>query len=77
MFAFNWRAIVWMGMSAIGGAPSWMATVHDPDCVKTLRGITAPRILSPLVMRRAKKRSDLHHLPRPHNVPAVLGMVRK
>src|SRR5262249_28406207 len=31
----------------------------DPGCVKTLRGITAPAILSPLVMRRAKKRKNL------------------
>src|SRR5262249_47560394 len=31
----------------------------DPGCVKTLRGITAPGILSPLVMRRAKKRKNL------------------
>src|ERR1700730_5450230 len=27
---------------------------YDPGCVKTLRGITAPGILGPMVMRRAK-----------------------
>src|SRR5262245_60881681 len=32
---------------------------NDPGCVKTLRGITAPGILSPLVMRRAKKCKNL------------------
>jgi hypothetical protein len=32
---------------------------HDPGCVKTLRGITAPGILGPMVMRRAKKRKNL------------------
>src|ERR1700732_701492 len=32
---------------------------NDPGCVKTLRGITAPGILGPLVMRRAKKRKNL------------------
>jgi hypothetical protein len=31
----------------------------DPGCVKTLRGITAPEILSPVVMQRAKKRKNL------------------
>ena len=30
-----------------------------PGCVKTLRGITAPGILGPTVMRRAKKRKNL------------------
>jgi hypothetical protein len=34
-------------------------TAFDPGCVKTLRGITAPRILSAVVMRRAKKRKNL------------------
>jgi hypothetical protein len=37
----------------------------DPDCVKTPRGITAPGILSSMVMRRTKKRKNLssarHH----------------
>jgi hypothetical protein len=31
----------------------------DPGCVKTLRGITAPGILGPMVMWRAKKRKKL------------------
>ena len=31
----------------------------DPGCVKTLRGISAPGILSPVVMRRARKRKNL------------------
>jgi len=31
----------------------------DPGCVKTLRGITAPRILGSVVVRRAKKRKKL------------------
>jgi len=31
----------------------------DPGCVKTLRGITAPGILSSVVMRKAKKRKNL------------------
>jgi hypothetical protein len=31
----------------------------DPGCVKTLGGITAPGILGPTVMRRAKKRKNL------------------
>src|SRR5438874_13778276 len=31
----------------------------DPGCVKTLRGIIAPGILGPMVMRRAKKRKNL------------------
>ena len=30
----------------------------DPGCVKTLRGITAPGILSPMIMRRAKRRKN-------------------
>jgi hypothetical protein len=30
----------------------------DPGCVKTLRGIAAPGILSPTIMRRAKKRKN-------------------
>jgi hypothetical protein len=34
-------------------------TGSDPGCVKTLRGITAPGILGPMVMRRAKKRKNL------------------
>src|SRR4029077_12033528 len=34
-------------------------TVHDPGCVKTLRGIIAPGILGSTVMRRAKKRKNL------------------
>ena len=33
--------------------------VHDPGCVKTLRGIIAPGILGSTVMRRAKKRKNL------------------
>src|SRR5262249_61236620 len=33
--------------------------VSDPGCVKTLRGITTPGILGPVVMRRAKKRKNL------------------
>ena len=33
--------------------------VNDPGCVKTLGGITAPGILGPTVMRRAKKRKNL------------------
>jgi hypothetical protein len=32
---------------------------NDPGCVKTLRGIIAPGILSSVVMRRAKKRKNL------------------
>src|SRR5262249_32612892 len=32
---------------------------NDPGCVKTLRGITTPGILGPVVMRRAKKRKNL------------------
>jgi hypothetical protein len=35
------------------------AAVRDPGCVKTLRGIIAPGILSSVVMRRAKKRKNL------------------
>ena len=31
----------------------------DPGCVKTLRGITVPGILGPVVMRRAKKHKNL------------------
>src|SRR5437868_8800218 len=31
----------------------------DPGCVKTLRGIIAPGIFGPMVMRRAKKRKNL------------------
>jgi hypothetical protein len=31
----------------------------DLGCVKTLRGITTPGILGPVVMRRAKKRKNL------------------
>src|SRR5215831_20464989 len=34
-------------------------TESDPGCVKTLRGITAPGIFGPMVMRRAKKRKNL------------------
>src|SRR4029077_8243213 len=34
-------------------------TVHDPGCVKTLRGIIAPGILGSTVMRRAKKSKNL------------------
>src|SRR3984893_4445454 len=30
-----------------------LTAVDDPGCVKTLRGITAPGILGPMVMRRA------------------------
>src|ERR1700730_13303649 len=30
----------------------------EPGCVKTRRGITAPGILSPVVMRKAKKRKN-------------------
>ncbi len=32
---------------------------YDPGCVKTLRGITVPGILGPVVMRRAKKHKNL------------------
>ena len=35
------------------------AAVDDPGCVKTLRGITVPGILGPVVMRRAKKHKNL------------------
>jgi hypothetical protein len=43
---------------------SWVAEFapsveNDPGCVKTLGGITAPGILGPTVMRRAKKRRNL------------------
>src|SRR5215468_10152191 len=31
------------------------SVANDPGCVKTLRGITAPGILSPTIVRRAKK----------------------
>ena len=31
---------------------------NDPGCVKTLRGITAPGILGPMIMRRLKKRKN-------------------
>ena len=31
----------------------------DPGCVETLRGISAPGILSPVVTRRARKRKNL------------------
>src|SRR6516162_3339869 len=31
----------------------------DPGCVKSLRGISAPGILSPVVMRRVRKRENL------------------
>jgi hypothetical protein len=37
-------------------APSMSAT--GPGCVKTLRGINAPRILRPVVARKAKKREN-------------------
>src|SRR6202048_911262 len=40
-------------------APLGRTAAHDPGCVKTLRGITAPGILGPMVMRRAKKRKNL------------------
>ena len=36
---------------------AWAAI--DPGCVKTLRGITAPGILGPMIMRRLKKRKNL------------------
>jgi hypothetical protein len=40
----------------MGSGSGWIgAGAYDPGCVKTLRGITAPEILSPVVMRRAKK----------------------
>jgi hypothetical protein len=35
--------------------PDRAASRFGPDCVKTLRGITAPEIFGPVVMRRAKK----------------------
>src|SRR5262249_11349946 len=34
------------------------SVANDPGCVKTLRGITAPGILSPTILRRAKKRKN-------------------
>jgi hypothetical protein len=34
-------------------------SIHDPGCVKTLGGITAPGILGSTVMWRAKKRKNL------------------
>src|SRR5579864_3091081 len=33
--------------------------LFDPGCVETLRGISAPGILSPVVTRRARKRKNL------------------
>jgi len=37
----------------------WLRSVaNDPGCVKTRRGITTPGILSPVVMRRAKKHKN-------------------
>jgi Pyruvate/2-oxoacid:ferredoxin oxidoreductase delta subunit len=39
-------------MEVVGAAES------DPGCVKTLLGITAPGILSPTIVRRAKKRKN-------------------
>ena len=33
-------------------------SIHGPGCVKTRRGITTPGILSPVVMRRAKKHKN-------------------
>src|ERR1700737_3407098 len=36
-----------------------LTAVDDPGCVTTLRGITAPGILGPMVMRRAKNRKNL------------------
>ena len=38
-----------------GRLPSANLVEFDPGCVKTLRGITAPGIFGPMVMRRAKK----------------------
>ena len=34
------------------------SVANDPGCVKTLRGITAPGVLSPVIVRRAKKRKN-------------------
>jgi hypothetical protein len=34
-------------------------SIHDPGCVKTLGGITAPGILGPTVMWRAKKNAKI------------------
>ena len=39
-------------------------SAYGPGCVKTLRGITAPGILGPTVMRRAKKRKNLSSAPK-------------
>ena len=42
-----------------GRLPSANLVEFDPGCVKTLRGITAPGIFGPMVMRRAKKCKNL------------------
>jgi hypothetical protein len=40
------------------GANTVFTAANGPGCVKTLRGINAPRILRPVVARRAKKREN-------------------
>src|SRR6202022_2446119 len=48
------------GTADIDRPPASIASeAYDPGCVKTLRGITAPGIFGPMVMRRAKKRKNL------------------
>ena len=48
------------GHSGRGWTCCWLDPVaNDPGCVKTLRGITVPGILGPVVMRRAKKHKNL------------------
>ncbi len=48
------------GQSGNGWIGCWFYPVaSDPGCVKTVRGITVPGILGPVVMRRAKKHENL------------------
>ena len=42
------------GVRGEADMPTCSTDANDPGCVKTLGGITAPGILGPTVMRRAK-----------------------
>ena len=55
IFTSAFRGIADMAGPAAGFVP----VENDPGCVKTLRGITVPGILGPVVMRRAKKHKNL------------------
>jgi len=57
------RRTDWIAIGGIADMPGASRTsgcdATDPGCVKTLHGITAPGILSPMVRPRAKKRKNL------------------